>query len=72
MRDTEEQAMRTNRAYVPETVAVRLTSRLKTWVTQRADAEEVSVSTLIRLLIAKEAQRDLQRREVVQDDRLSV
>jgi hypothetical protein len=62
-------AMAMQRSYNPSTVGVRLPPRLKAWLIERADAEEMSVSTLVRTWIAREAKRDLQgSRAVVQGD----
>jgi hypothetical protein len=49
---------------VPVQVGVRLTPRLKAWITARADEEAISVSTWIRTMIAREARKDLVKGEV--------
>lgn len=48
-----------------------ITPAMKAWLEQRADAEAVSVSTLIRQWIVREAKRDVQSSQVVQDGNLS-
>lgn len=55
--------MHTRRGHLPVQIAVRLTPRLKAWIDQRADAEETSVSTLVRTWIQREARRDLVKGE---------
>ena len=55
--------MRTRRGHLPVQIGIRLQPRLKVWLEQRADAEETSVSTLVRQLIQDHAKRDLQRSE---------
>jgi hypothetical protein len=57
--------MRTRRGHLPVQIGVRLQSSLKAWLDQRADAEEVSTSALVRQWIQEHAKRDLQRREVL-------
>lgn len=56
--------MRTRRGHLPVQIGVRLQPSLKAWLDQRADAEETSVSTLVRMWIQREARRDLQQAEV--------
>jgi NADH:ubiquinone oxidoreductase subunit len=64
--------MSSRRVYVPVQVGVRLPPRLKAWLEQRADAEDMSVSTLVREWIQEHARRDLQQRHEVGDGDLSV
>jgi hypothetical protein len=72
MRGSEGREMRTRRGHLPVQIGVRLQSSLKAWLDQRADAEETNVSTLVRQWIQEHAKRDLQCREVMQDDHLQV
>jgi hypothetical protein len=72
MTGSEEMTMPQRRAYVPVQIGVRLPPRLKIWLEQRADTEDLSVSTLVRQWIAEHAKRDLQRSEVAGDGGVSV
>jgi predicted transcriptional regulator len=60
--------MRTRRGHLPVQIGVRLQSSLKVRLDQCADAEEVSVSTLVRTWIQEHAKRDLLQRGEVQGD----
>ena len=51
--------MRTRRGHLPVQIGVRLQPSLKAWLDQRADAEETSVSTLVRQWIQDQARKDL-------------
>lgn len=52
---------------VPVQVGVRLSPRHKAWITARADEASIPVSTWIRIMIAREARKDLVKGEVPGD-----